>query len=188
MRAPKTLLLLAALGLGSAGGAVPFPQRPNRQGLAAPGRRPFPPPGKTSAAGQNLIERLMSLSPDEQREFLGNNPHFQRLSPAQRENIRRRLEEFNRLPPAQREALRERYDFFRQLSPEQQDRARALYRQWIRYPLERRQELRRELRRLRESSAEERRVRFDGEEFRNRFNEQERDLLRELSELFPEDR
>jgi hypothetical protein len=155
-------------------------------GLRGPGR-PFPPGMGKKASGprQNLVEHLMSLSPEQQREFMREDPRFQRLPERQKENIQHRLEEYNRLPAAQREALRERYELFRQLTPEEQEQARALYRQWNQQPADRRLELRREFRHLRESTPEERKVRMESEPFRKRFSENERELLRGLVELLP---
>ncbi len=180
---------MVALALGAGWTAFGAPQRLG--GPLGPGMRgrPFPGPGRKApaAAGrQNLVEQLMTLSPEEQREFMHDNPQFQSLPPQHQENIQRRLEEFNRLPPARREALRERYGLFRRLTPEQQERARALFRKWNEQSVERRQELRREVRHLRESTPEERKVRMESEEFRGKFSEGERELLRELVELAPD--
>lgn len=167
-----------ALALGVGWTALGAPQRLGSPLGPAMRGRPF--------ARQNLVEQLMTLSPQEQRKFMHDNPRFQKLPPQQRENIQRRLEEFNRLPSARREALRERYEVFRQLSPEQQERARALFRKWNEQSVERRQELRREVRHLRESTPEERKVRMESEQFRAKFSDGERDLLRGLVELAPD--
>ena len=180
---------IVTLALGASWTAFGAPQRLG--GPLGPGMRgrPFPGPGRkapAAAARQNLAEQLMTLSPEEQREFMHDNPRFQKLPPQQQENIQRRLEEFNKLPPAQRETLRGRYELFRQLSPEQQERARTLYRKWNEQPVERRQELRRAIRHLRESTPEERKVRMESEQFRGRFSEGERELLRGLVELAPD--
>lgn len=178
---------ITALALGASWTAFGAPQRLG--GPLGPGMRgrPFPGPGrKAVVARQNLVEQLMTLSPEQQREFMHDNPRFQRLPPQQQENIQRRLEEFNKLPPARREALRERYELFRQMSPEQQERARALFRKWNEQPVERRPELRRELKHLRESTPQERKVRIESEQFRGRFSESEREMLRGLVELGPD--
>ncbi len=180
MRLPWMAVLLAAA-------ALPAMAQPIRSGPGGPGRRPFPPGiGKASGPRQNLIEHLMSLTPEEQQNFMREDPRFQRLPPRQRKIIQQRLEEFNHLPPARREALRERYELFQRLSPAQQERARALYRQWSEQPPERRLELRKELRRLRESAPEERKVRMESEAFQKRFSEEEQELLKGLAELLPE--
>lgn len=167
--------------------ALPAQPQQILPGPGSPGRRPFPPGiGKIAGPRQNLIEHLMSLSPQEQQNFMRQDPRFLRLPPWQKQVIQQRLDAFNHLPPARREALRERYELFRQLSPERQDRARSLYRQWSEQPPERRLELRKELRRLRESTPEERKVRMESEAFQKRFSGEERDLLKGLAELLPE--
>ena len=182
----RTTWAMAALALAAVWTAAAAPQRmgryPGPPGMRGPGYRPFPGPAR-KAAGQNLVEHLMSMSPEEQQEFMRNDPRFQHLPSRQQENIQRRLEEFNKLPPTQRETLRERYELFQQLSPEQQDRARALYRQWHEQPAGRRRELRQEFQHLREATPEERKLRLESPEFRARFSEAERDLLRGLVDL-----
>jgi hypothetical protein len=166
---------VVVLALGAAWTAAAAPQR----------LRPFPKAVRKAPLRDNLVDRLMHMTPEEQREFMRNNPRFHRLPPRQQETIQQRLEEFNKLPPAEREALLERYEVFRQLPPEKQDRARALFRQWNQQPVERRPELRRELRHLREATPEERKLRMESDEFRSRFSESEREILRGLTELGP---
>ncbi len=186
-------IALAAAGMSLAWSALAQPQRPMRKGpgkvMRPAGRRPgIPPPGRKAPRAQdhrNMVDHLMTLPPEQQREFMQHDPGFQSLPPGQRQNIEKRLREFNDLPPGRREALRERFELFRQLSPEQQDHARALYRQWSQHPPARRQELMREFRQLREGSPEDRRRRLEGEEFRNRYTESEQELLRGLVDLLP---
>ncbi|GEM_PF-2269333 len=136
-------------------------------------------------ARQNLVDHLMSLSPEEQQRFMRTNPQFRSLPPLQQQRIQQRLQQFNSLPPQRQQALRERYELFRQLPPEQQDRARALYRQWMRYPPDRRQELLQGFRRLRDASPEERQKLLQSDEFHNRFSESEQETLKGLAELLP---
>ena len=184
----RPALWLAVVLSGSLALAQP-PQRPGGR----PGMHPRG-PGRPGLEGQvgprnrahhNMIDHLMSLPPEQQKEFMRTNPRFQNLPPRQQENIQRRLEQFNSLPPERREALRERFDLFRQLSPEQQEHARALYGQWRQYPPERRRELMREFRQLLDASPEERRQRMEGDEFRNRFSDQERETIQGLVDLLP---
>lgn len=176
------MLVVAAGAVVWTAAAAP-PQR-----LGRPGLRPFPKAGQKQGipSRQNMVDHLMAMSPDEQREFMRHSPRFQRLPPQQQENVQQRLEEFNHLPPEKREALRERYELFRQSPPEKQDRARGLYREWNRQPPERRQEMREEFRNLREATAAERKRRLESEEFRGRYASKEQELLRGLVELLPE--
>ena len=154
---------------------------------APAGSRPGPGarPAMRKAQRQNMIDQLMSLPPEQQKEFMRNNPRFQRLPPRQQEMIQNRLEEFNSLPPQRREALRERFELFRRLPPEQQDRARALYRDWTEYPPPRRQELMRQFRQLRDAPPEERKQIIESDDFRNRFSSREQETLRGLVDLLP---
>ena len=176
------LCLVAVLGL-----AIPaFAQRPQKKNPAA-GARPGQQRAMPARPGprQNVLDDLMSLPPERQKEFVRANPRFQSLPPRQREQVLRQMDKFNGLPPARREALRERYELFRQLPAERQDHARALYRRWSQFAPQRRQELMREFRQLRDGSPEDRRHRLESDDFRNRYGDSERELLRGLLELNP---
>jgi len=195
MRRPRGWICWLAAGAGLALAAQSPPPlgkgSPGRPGMRAPIRRvPMQRPDRKviprRGGPQNMVDHLMSLPPEAQREFMRANPRFRNLHPRQQENIQRRLEQFNRMPEARREALRERYELFRQLPPDQQDRARHLYRRWNQHSPERRQQLMREFRQLREATPEERRRRMESEEFRNRHSESEQEMLRGLAGLLPE--
>lgn len=159
---------------------------------AKAGAHPPPHPGArgnrvpNGAVHQNMVDHLLSLPPEQQQQFMRNNPRFRNLPPEQQERIQKRLEQFNTLPQKRREALRERFELFRQLPPEQQDRARTLYRQWMQYPPDRRQHLMREFRQLRDASPEERQQRLGSDDFRNRFSDREQETLRGLADLLPQ--
>ena len=159
-------------------------QQPLRHGPLGPGPKAVLRP--RAVAAREMILHLMSVSPAEQRNFMEHNPRFLRLPPRQQEHIRRRLADYNSLAPARREAQRERFELFGQLTPEQQDRARELYRQWNQFPPARRQQLRQGFRELREAAPEERQRRLEGEEFRNRYTENERQVLHGLADLLPD--
>lgn len=154
-----------------------------RPKAAWPRALPKPLPGP--AARQGMVDHLMSLTPEQQQQFMRNNPRFLSLPPLQQQRIRERLEQFNSLPPARQQALRERYELFRQLPPEQQNEARALYRQWSQYPPDRRQALLRGFRRLRDAPPGQRQQMMESEEFRNRFSDGEQQTLRGLVNLLP---
>ena len=186
------LIVGAAIGaLWAQPGPPPraFPRAGAKVGPGGRGRG-FPPPARKAAraaARQNLVDYLMSLSPEQQQQFMRNSPRFRNLPPRQQEMVQQRLEEFNGLPVVRREALRERYELFRQLAPEQQERARFLYRQWLAHAPERRQEMMREFRQLRDASPGERGRRIESEEFRARYSDREQETLRGLVELIPQD-
>jgi len=152
--------------------------RPRPPGLR-PGRK-APPPGDRF---QTLVERILCMAPEEQREFIRNSPEFQRLGPIQQEHIQGRAQRFSRLPPAQHENLCQRYALFGQLPPELRREARSRYAQFGRHPLPRRQAMQRELTRLLLFSSQERRQAMESESFLTRFSEEERHLLGGLIEV-----
>jgi hypothetical protein len=139
--------------------------------------KPRPPRGRMGPPlpAAVMIERLNRMTPEQRQRALD------RLPPDRRERVERRLENFNSLPPVVKERLREQYDQFQQLSPERQNAMRRAFRQLNEFPDDRKPVVRRELIRLRRMNPEERTAAIDSEEFRERFNGAERQVLSDLS-------
>lgn len=135
---------------------------------------------KASPPRRMIVDRWNQMLPEERKKALD------RLPPERRAQIERQLEDYRNLSPEERRQLHSRYESFNQLPPEQQNRARRLYRQFNQMPADRRPELRREFEKLRALPESERQARFSSEEFQQRFNVEERELLRSLSDLVPE--
>jgi hypothetical protein len=89
------------------------------------------------------------------------------------------------MTPEQRQQVREQYELFQGLPKERQDALRRAFRQFNELPAGRRRVLRREYQRLRELPGEDRRVRINSDEFRNRYNLAEQQLLDDLAKLLP---
>ena len=136
------------------------------------------------AVPQRWMERLRQMTPEEQERFLNNNQRFRNLPPERQAQIRERLREWNGLSPERQRALRERERIWEQLSPEQRRRVREeILPKWRQLDPQRRQALVRRLRELRGLNETERAARFGDESFLSGLSLEERELLRELSNL-----
>jgi hypothetical protein len=182
--AALVVMTMAPLSLEAQAQTAPLRKAPSAR-PKTPWPRALPKPLPGPPGRQNMVDHLMSLPPEQQQQFMRNNPRFRSLPPLQQQRIQQRLEQFNSLPPARQQALRERYELFRQLPPEQQNEARSLYRQWNQYPPDRRRALLQGFRRLRDTPPDQRQETMDSEEFRNRFNDGEQQTLRGLVNLLP---
>ncbi len=178
-----SILLLTLAAVAAAGrsrtppGLGPHPAAPphayNRMvGDAAP----------RGQAGQ-WLRKYMNLPPVEQEKALASDPEFNQLPPERQQKLRQRLDRFNSLPPEEKERILHRMEAFENLTPEQQQRARELSQKWRELPEDRRRMVKRALRSLREMDAAERERVLNSDRFRSMFSDQERDLMRGLSEL-----
>jgi len=122
-----------------------------------------------------MIDRFSEMSPEERERVLG------KLPPERRKRIEDNLREYQSLSPDQKERLQQ----FHELPPEKQQAARRVFRDLNGLSTDRRQDVRRELVKLRRMTPEDREARFKSEEFRGRFNSDERDILQKMSGLFP---
>jgi len=157
----------------------------SRSGEIVPGER-FNPRRNLRAEGvpPQFIERLRNLEPAEQERVLANNRRFREMSPAQQEEIRRRLRLWNGMTADQQRAIREREEIWRAMSPEQRRRVRQeILPRWQQLPVHRRQAILRRLHVLHDLSESERSARLGDERFLAGLNDEDRELLRELSRL-----
>ena len=130
------------------------------------------------------VERLQEMTPEQQQKFLQNNARFRNLPPQQQAQIRQRLRMLNNLSPEQRQALIARERVWQEMTPEQQRYVRdTLLPEWRNLPPARRQILLRKLGALRFLSDTERAQKLTDENFLNGLSPDERDMLRELSNL-----
>ncbi|HZT32573.1 MAG TPA: DUF3106 domain-containing protein [Bryobacteraceae bacterium] len=124
---------------------------------------------------RDALERWNQMTPAERQRALA------KLPPERQRQIRERIERFNRLPRAERQQLRERYQQFLQLPPEKQDMVRRDIGKFMQLPDERRQTLSKEFEQLRGLPESERQTRLNSEEFKNKYNPEERQMLGDLS-------
>ncbi len=157
-------------------GQRPLRKRPRRPGLTKRQQMRITP---------RLFERLVKMPPGQRRSFLQEHPRLRRLPARQRQEIQQRLRRLSRMPRPQRDRALERYRLFDRLPREKQSEARAIYQDWQRLAQHRRTDLLDEYDSLRESPPDSRQERFSSREFRDKFSDEEQQILKDLSGLFP---
>ncbi len=180
----KSIALLTvatvALWLGSAVRAEAWPQHGEGGGPHRERR------GEGVGSGKHRGDWLRNHQgqpPEQQERELKNDPNFKRLPPERQQELVQRLRDFNSKPPEQRQRILQRMETFEHLPPAEQQRVRQLYGQMRTLPEDRRHEVRRAARELRDLPPEQRERALNSPQFRSRFNDQERDLVRGLSSL-----
>jgi len=151
-------------------------------------RAPEASPGAGAAPRANLppgwVEQLRQMPPADQEKFLNNNRRFRSLPPQQQTQIRQRLKVWNNLTPAQRQTLLQRERVLAQMTPEQRRYVQqTLLPEWQKLPPASRQVVLGKLRDLRDLSDSDRAAKLDDESFVNGLSPDERQVLRDLSNL-----
>lgn len=151
-------------------------------GAFAQGRRGGPGPGPGGGPGQMpaVLERLERMSAEERKAFLDGLP------PMRRARIEQRLREWEQLTPAQRARLGRQFRRFRELPPARQQQARECFLRLSNTPMPRRQMLGRQIMLLRAMNPEEREAWLNAPYFQNRFDQNERDIIKGLMDIGPE--
>ncbi len=129
------------------------------------------------------LKKNQDLPVDQQEQKLRDDPDFQKLPPQQQQHLIDRLHQFNSLSPQQRQRMLTRMDAFEHLTPEQQQQARQIFGEVRQMPEDRRQQFRKGIRQLADASAEQRTAMLDSPEFRNAYNDKERDLMGQIVKL-----
>jgi hypothetical protein len=130
------------------------------------------------------IEQLQEMSPTEQDQFLRNNERYRSLPPRQQTVIRQRLKAWNSLSDKKREAVLERQQIWEQLPSDQRRQVReSLLPRWQKLPVPRREAILGKLRALRGLDVTQRSGKLSDDEFLGDMNEDDRQMLRELSNL-----
>lgn len=135
-------------------------------------------PDKNGAA-RAPIDEFIRMSPEERQKALANLP------PERAEKLRKQLSDYNNMTPQQQAAAREQLNAFRNLPPERQEKLRKAFSKFSGEPADRQQEMRQELNRLRGLPEADRKARLNSPEFKDRFNNNERKIVREMSDLLP---
>lgn len=185
----NTIFAISLLAVGLATLSSPALAQRHRSGpMGRPpsARLPKQPPAhpqpsakdKTSPA-QAPIEEFARMSPEERQKALANLP------PERAEKLRKQLNDYNNMTPQQQAAAREQLNAFRNLPPEHQEKLRKAFSKFSGEPADRQQEMRQELNQLRGLPEAERKARLNSAEFKDRFNNNERKIVHEMSDLLP---
>lgn len=180
-RAVGILILSSLLALPVAGqrpgggGNPPRAQQGNRNG----GQK----------AGNKLgdwLKNHKNLTPDQQEKALETDPNFKGLPPDRQAQLKERLRKFNNLTPEQRERAFQRMEVWDKLTKEQREQVRDANQQLQGLPPQRQIMVHRALRHLVQMSPEERQQEFQSDKFKSTFSDQEQTILKNLSEINPQ--
>jgi len=169
--------------------AVPKPQAPKVPAVRPPAGRPAaagrasqPQPQPDNHPGEQMLDRLLKMSPEQRQKALQNLP------PERRQNIERRLNEIQKLPPAMQNLTRTRLEMLNSLPQPRQNQVRRSINQYAAAPPDRKAQINQALQRISTLPDEDRRAFMNTEEFRNRFSANEQQIIGNLSEITPESR
>ena len=196
MRASKSILAIAVLVLSTVPALALFPGWQKSGSVNQPPRNAAPPPrSQNSANGYQFqpkgpgphqgdwLRKYGNLPPSQQEQQLRQEPAFQKLPPDKQNQLLDRLRNFNNQPPEKKQQILNRMETFEHLTPEQQASARNLFQRYHNLPEDQRSKVSQAYRRLRGMPPEARNQLMNSEEFRNNYTEEQRDLLRGMTDL-----
>jgi len=131
------------------------------------------------------LRKYGSLPPAEQQQKLESDPVFRSLTPEKQQKLIDRLHVFNSLSPAKKQQVLSRMETYEHLTPVQQQQADRLYQQYRGLPSDQQAQVSQAYKELRKMAPEQRAQYFNSDEFRNGMNDEQKNLLRGMSELYP---
>ena len=204
MRAPYTVVVSLAVIAGTAPAyGLPFwhkrsaAQAPQVQSqhvstqaddnLIAQAKPPAPRPHLNGPGPHqgDWLRQFSNLPPAQQEKQLKNDPMFRSLTPDKQQHLLDRLRNFNSLSPDKKEKILNRMETYEHLPPAKQAQARSLFQQYQGLPPDQRSQVSQEYRKLRQMTPDQRAQYFNSDEFHNNLNDQQRDLLRGMADLYP---
>ena len=135
----------------------------------------FQPKGPGPHRG-DWLRKYMALPPNEQEQKLQNDPSFRSLSPEKQNRLLDRLRKFNSQPPEKKAQILNRMETFEHMTPQQQQSARNLFDRYRNLPADQKDKVSQAYRRLRGMPPSARNEVLNSDEFRNNYNDEERDL------------
>jgi len=129
------------------------------------------------------LRKYKDMPPAEQEKALASDPQFQKLPAERQQKLRERLHEFNNMPPERQQKVLNRMEAFDQLTPQQRQQARDLNGRLKEIAPERRVQMRIALRNLRQMDPGQQERVMNSDQFRSRFNDNEREILRGMLQL-----
>ena len=164
----------------------PPPAAPARNATpAAPnpgGGYVFQPKGPGPHRG-DWLRKYMTLPPKQQEQQLRRDPGFQSLPPERQNHLLDRLRNFNSQSPERKAQILNRMETFEHMTPQQQQAARNLFDRYRSLPEDQRSRVSQAYRRLRGMPPSARNELLNSDEFRNNFTEDQRELLRGMTDL-----
>jgi len=199
VRASKSILAVLVLVFSTVPGLAFFPngqksgsarpsnQSPRNTAPAAnsqnsPKGYQFQPKGPGPHRG-DWLRKNGNLPPTVQEQQLKQDPGFRNLPPDRQNQLLDRLRNFNSQPPEKKAQILDRMETFEHMTPEQQANARSLFQRYHALPEDQRNKVLQAYRRLRGMPPAARSQLLNSDEFRNTFSEEQRDLLRGMTDL-----
>jgi hypothetical protein len=107
----------------------------------------LPPMQKAAAHQREIVLALREMPPQQQEQFMANDPRFLAMPPQRQRQIRQRIGTWNAMPAEQKDAVRERDEFvqLRAMPLLQQDRALVDDPRFLRLPPQRQEAIRKSL-------------------------------------------
>lgn len=129
------------------------------------------------------LRKYMAAPPSQQEQQLQQDPAFRGLPAEKQKHLLDRLRNFNSQPVDKKEQILNRMETYEHLTPVQQEAAQNMFQRYRNLPTDRRQQVSRAYRRLRGMPPDARAQLLSSDEYRNNFSDDERDLLRGMSDL-----
>jgi hypothetical protein len=129
------------------------------------------------------LKKYKDVPPDQQEKALDNDAAFRRLPPDRQAKLRQQLQNFRSLPPQKQQKVLNRMQTWEGLTPAQKKQAKAVTAKIRQMPPERRAAMMGAIRDLRQMPPEQREQAIASDKYRSSFSDQERQLLRNVSQL-----
>ncbi len=98
----------------------PVNRPPSQPAYRPPAYRPNQPYSRPGRHSGQWLRQYRSMSPEQQRRALENDPQFRRLPPERQRQLQQRLQHFNTRPPEQQQRVLNRMETWEHLTPQQQ--------------------------------------------------------------------
>lgn len=167
-----------------------------QKSAARPGRSAAPPASSQESANSyqfqpkgpgphrgDWLRKYGNLPPSQQEQQLKQEPAFQKLPPDKQNQLLDRLRNFNSQPPEKKAQILDRMETFEHMTPQQQANARNLFQRYHNLPEDQRAKVSQAYRRLRGMPPDARNQVINSEEFRNNYTDEQRELLRGMTDL-----
>ncbi|HEY4900948.1 MAG TPA: DUF3106 domain-containing protein [Terriglobales bacterium] len=129
------------------------------------------------------LRKYFGLPPAQQEQTLEKDPSFRALPPDAQKHLLDRLRSFNSLAPDKQQKILNRMEIYEHLPPEKQAEANSLYQRYHSLPSDQRSQVSQAFREMRDMPPEQRTQYMNSDDFRNRFNDEQRELLRGMTDL-----
>ncbi|HUQ49727.1 MAG TPA: DUF3106 domain-containing protein [Terriglobales bacterium] len=138
--------------------------------------------GNSPRAG-DWLRQYKDVPVNEQEKALTSDPNFQRLPGDRQEKLRDRLRQFNSLSPEMKDRLLDRMAKYESMTPQERERLQRIQEGMRHLPDDRRKKVRQGFRKIKGLPADQRERFMNSEGFRNEFTDEEREMIKGLTEI-----